>query len=268
MPQTHYLVHAQHFNFIGDSNLAFASYPGYCYFGSTLVDGQSQSYFDTTRSLRFSSVSFFNLIRSIKMAKDKYVNDPEGHFTLDLLPPKKTEPKNKITATFSKNIESQDESSLFQLRNQWRFRSDPHYHKELNEGKREPIEVEGDYVFTKRGVVCLPSIVDELELILEKHLLATCTELDYSEGKKMIEFVDFGISHFGEELRDFLDNYHGKKLKDKKDFIDRILMEMIKSPSGFNKEDSFKLKQLKDKLVDEESLLFSVFMLKFNGEKS
>ena len=119
MSETYLLASSQYFNFLGDSKVACASYPGYMMMGKVALDSNSQSYFDIDHSHQFKVGSFFNLALSLRSAKFNYEENPDGSFTLDLIPPKKKEPYYKTACTF--NRQSKELEPLFQIRNRWEY---------------------------------------------------------------------------------------------------------------------------------------------------
>ena len=260
MSQTHAVASSQYFNFLGDTNLACASYPGYMILGKTAVDSNSQTYFDPSHSHQLKIGTFFNLTKSLRLAKFNYEERPDSSFTFDLIPPKKKEPYYKTAATFSRQSEMDD--PLFSIRNRWEYNRDPKYITMVSEEKIDPIVTKENFKFTRKGFSILPDSLEDLLRHIEKHMLAIYPDFDYSEKEKIRQFVDFGSQAFSDLLPDFLANYHSKKPKDKREFLEKIMLEMMRHNSKFFDGDAYKLKQLKDAYLEIEQLIFSLFNLR------
>ena len=85
--------------------------------------------------------------------------------------------------------------------------------------------------------------------------------IPYSEAKKISQFAKYVAKEFTDELRQFLEDYEKKRLREKKDWIEKVFFHMIKNDPDMKKEDNFNLKQVKDKFLELESLVSSLFSL-------
>ena len=262
----HYLKDAVDFNFLGEDSLAIASYNGHFVLGVVKTDEESNYAFLPNLSIQIKPNSFVNFTRALRLGLKAYEENPDEKFTLDLVKKGRKDPLYKMTASFSKQNSLSD--PLFQIRRLWQFLADSRYHDDLDKGKQGPItpDHEGKYKWTKQGVILQAQDIEDILLVCARQLTHTYNKMDYTSRKKMLEFVQFGVSQYQDEICDFMNDYHSKKRKDKEELLEKMLLEMVKKNSKFIDDDGYKLKEIKDEYLEKEILIFSLFNLEIPQE--
>ena len=255
-----FLFFVQRHDYIDDNSLCFAAYVDHLVLGQVTVNNDSQTIFDEFKSLSLGQNSFFNLIHSLKKAKNFFEHHRDEHFQMDLYSTKtKRPPLYKLSATFGKYGEATD--PIFQIRTMWRYGADTGYLKRLKKGMCEEIKTDSEYIFTKRGIVLDCDAVDLILEVLEEYILATYS--GYGEpSTRLVKIANFAKEHMIEDLDKKIALFPMMKSKDKVEFIDSVLSKMKNHDSDFFEGDDFNMNQAREMLLAKSYLLFCVLNIR------
>ena len=132
-------------------------------------------------------------------------------------------------------------------------------------GLCEPIVCDSPYKYTKRGICLDQESLQQLYQFTQKNLLSTYLESDVTVEEKVTKFINYACKNFRDDLNKLLENYNDVKIKEKNEFISKVLFSMLEHDPEYA-GDEYKLKKFKDILIARSQVLFPLLNLHFGDD--
>ena len=97
-----------------ENDVVAASYSGRLIIGPTTLNNDSEVVFEPYRTIVIPPSAFYLLIESMKKARLYFSERPDDHFEMDISALKNNQPRYKLTASFGKWNDAEEQSREYQ----------------------------------------------------------------------------------------------------------------------------------------------------------